>query len=545
MELRLTTRTRVTRRGWIVLGAFPALLSVGAAWATDTRRPELEVDGPPAGAVLDLAGLSSARFSAVVGDDEVPVRVTVDGVDATTGLERGDGRATFTSTPLPEGEHAIELRVLRSFPLPDARHVWRFTVDTTPPPLDVAAPEEAVPYDKPVSLTGTSEAGAAITVRGLTTQAGEDGAWSVELPEPPVGSFEVVASDVAGNETATPVELEVALPEVRAVHLTAIAWAVPELRDPVLKMIDEGRITAVELDLKDEAGVVGYDSAVPLANEIGAVQPEYDLADAVADLHARGVRVVGRIVVYRDPILAAWAWDNDRRDWVIQTPDGMPYAKYGGFTNIASPQVHDYNFDLAVEAATAGVDEILWDYVRRPDGDITGMVFPGLEGDPSDAIVTFLEEGRARLQGTGALVGASVFGIAATRPDEIAQDIPRMARHVDYVAPMVYPSHWGPREYGVENPNAQPYDIVKASMVDFLAQVEGTGARVIPWLQDFSLGVTYGPDMVRAQIDAAKDVGIDNWIMWDPKCTYTTAAYDPRPRDADASPSPAAAEPDA
>jgi peptidoglycan/xylan/chitin deacetylase (PgdA/CDA1 family) len=124
----------------------------------------------------------------------------------------------------------------------------------------------------------------------------------------------------------------------------------------------------------------------------------------------------------------------------------------------------------------------------------------------------------------GTFLGISVFGIAATRPLEIAQDIPSMAEHVDYVSAMVYPSHWAAGEYGVENPNAQPYDIVRRSLEDFQLKVRGTGARVVPWLQDFSLGVDYGPREVAAQIRATRDAGIDEWLLWDPAVTYTAEA---------------------
>ena len=33
--------------------------------------------------------------------------------------------------------------------------------------------------------------------------------------------------------------------------------------------------------------------------------------------------------------------------------------------------------------------------------------------------------------------------------------------------------------------------------------------------------VNYGPAEVRAQIDAAADLGISDWLLWDPKVTYT------------------------
>ncbi len=211
------------------------------------------------------------------------------------------------------------------------------------------------------------------------------------------------------------------------------------------------------------------------------------------ELHAKGVRVIGRLVCFRDPIHAQAAWRAGRRDEVIQTPGGQAYSGYGGFTNFADPEVRKYNIDVAVAAAKLGVDEILYDYVRRPDGPLSSMRFPGLTGSPEQAIVEFLEQSRKALAGTDALLGASVFGVAATRPEEVAQDIPAMARTVDYIAPMVYPSHWGPGEYNVANPNGEPYAITRRSLADFARKTRFTGARVVPWLQDFSLGVRLRP----------------------------------------------------
>ena len=64
------------------------------------------------------------------------------------------------------------------------------------------------------------------------------------------------------------------------------------------------------------------------------------LAAAVKLLHARGARVIGRLVAFRDPVLAEWAWTHGRRDLVIQTPEGGAYSGgYGGFTNYVHPHV--------------------------------------------------------------------------------------------------------------------------------------------------------------------------------------------------------------
>jgi peptidoglycan/xylan/chitin deacetylase (PgdA/CDA1 family) len=107
-----------------------------------------------------------------------------------------------------------------------------------------------------------------------------------------------------------------------------------------------------------------------------------------------------------------------------------------------------------------------------------------------------------------------------------------MAEHLDYVSAMVYPSHWGPGEYGVPDPNAQPYDIVLRSLQDFVKDVRGTGARVVPWLQDFSLGVDYGPAQVQAEIQGARDAGVDEFLLWDPAVTYTADALPTNARTA-------------
>ena len=198
-------------------------------------------------------------------------------------------------------------------------------------------------------------------------------------------------------------------------------------------------------------------------------------------------------------------------------------AGYGGFTNFASPAVRQYNIDVAVAAAKVGVDEILYDYVRRPDGPLSSMRFPGLRGGASVRSSSF-SSSRGTPWPADALVGASVFGVAATAGG-VAQDIPAMARTVEYIAPMV-PVALGPGEYNVANPNGEPYAITRRSLADFARKTRLTGARVVPWLQDFSLGWDYGPAEVAAQIRAARDAGMDEFILWDPAVTYTAEALE-------------------
>jgi len=119
-----------------------------------------------------------------------------------------------------------------------------------------------------------------------------------------------------------------------------------------------------------------------------------------------------------------------------------------------------------------------------------------------------------------------VFGVAATRPEQSAQNILDMAYETDYIAPMLYPSHWNVGEYGISDPERDPYEIVKRSLRDFQQQVTRTGRPLVPWIQHFSLNVTYTTDDVVAQVRAAKDMGYDSWMMWDPTVTYDPVALE-------------------
>jgi len=313
--------------------------------------------------------------------------------------------------------------------------------------------------------------------------------------------------------------------------MTAVAWTNDTLRNGVIALIQQHKINAVELDLKDENGEIGYDSEIPFANDIGAVKSRYPLQKTVDALHAMGVRVIGRVVAFRDPLLTKVMWQRGQKDWVVQDAKGQPLGAYGGFANFANPDVQAYNLAVAEEGAKAGMDEILWDYVRRPEGPIDSMVFPGIpsaDADVTGSVVDFLSKGQAMLRPLHTLQGASVFGIAATRPSEVGQDVAAIAMHTDYVAPMLYPSHWNRGEYGVADPNRRPYDIVKASLADFILAVAPTGRPLVPWLQDFTEnGVPYGDAQVQDQITATTELGVSNWLLWNPDTLYTMDSLAP------------------
>ncbi len=555
-------RSSLSGRPPLLLGGLLAAAVFAAGCSEGEPQRELSFSGPQDEALINAEELGSlgVEVTARWDDEELAegdpdlddLRVFLGDEDRTDEAQRDGAQLVWSPGELEDGQHTVQVASDPAALAEDddadgdsdggddadeeleVLETWTFTVNATPPQIELTEPDGAVIAGEEVTLAGITEAGATVEADGESTEADEDGAFSLTLSQAPDGPLDLVATDPAGNTSDDSVEL-VTVPsraevdEFRTVHVSFCAWASPSLRDPVMQLIDDGLINAIQLDLKDESGTIGYDTANELAQETGAADApcNFDLEEAVAELHEQDIPVIGRIVAFADPVLANWAWDNDEREMVMQTEDGEMYTgRYAGFSNFANEDVVTYNLDLAEEAAAAGVDHILWDYIRKPDG--VDARFPGLEGEPGEAIVDFTRRADERVSAYGALHGASVYGVSADRPTEVAQDIPAMADHLDYVAPMIYPSHWGPGEYGVSDPLMQPYDITYASLEKFLEATEGKRARVAPWLEDsnypISLGYSDRESYVEAQIQAGYDLGIDEWLLWDSAVRYTDSA---------------------
>jgi hypothetical protein len=181
-----------------------------------------------------------------------------------------------------------------------------------------------------------------------------------------------------------------------------------------------------------------------------------------------------------------------------------------------------------------GFDEIQYDYVRFPsDGDLSTANFAGeyTEENRVATIVDFLELTQEQLRLTGAKLGADVFGIIAVYPEDqgIGQRLPDFAEVVDYLHPMIYPSHFDVGSIGVDgHPNDFPYETLDISVGLGMAKIPGMELKMRPWLQDFTLGDrVYGAEEVRAQIDATMKHGSSGWMHWNADSSVTEGALEP------------------
>jgi hypothetical protein len=360
----------------------------------------------------------------------------------------------------------------------------------------------------------------ALAVAMRAARAGDE-----ETAAEPAAATKPVAA-AAKPKPVNPLAPRPAPQEIRGVHVTMALASIPGKLQEYLRIPG---LNTVQLDIKDENGEVGFvPSAVPFASRIGAARRYYKPRDAAMLARRHGVYLVGRIVCFEDPVLSA-----ARVDLAVQRTDGSRWVNHAGlgWADPYNRDVWEYLGDLAVASAKLGFDEIQLDYVRFPtDGDVDAIRYPSQTATPMGwNIAEFVHYVRKRLEPTGARLSADVFGLSATRDLGIGQIPRRIARHLDAIYPMVYPSHYGPGEYGLDDPNGSPGPTVAASLADFNRELRGLETQVIPWLQDFSYGRTYTAAEVKEQIDAAAAAGAGGFLLWNAAGVYTDGVLSYRP----------------
>lgn len=518
--------------------AFAALFVVGGIWLLRANQVTVTSDFEDGGAV-PTAGVAGLAIELQVDPTSRLNSATVrfDGDDVTDEVESTDRGFIWTPPPdgLDEGTYELSVEVPKTV---FGSETWTMTfgVDDTPPVLDVPAPE-GVGIDDEVTVAGHVDERVDLTAEGEPLTVEEDGTFAVTFSSPPAGAVDFVATDPAGNVTALAVPVSVAPPESHGLYLTADAWADDGLRDGALALLDSGQVDSVVLDIKDECGVVTFGSEVELAGQVGAVDERYDLGDAIATVHDHGGQLIARMVTFRDPLLARWAWANNHPDWVLQDTADDPWPAYGdgegcpeavnapsivgGFTNFASPAVQDYNIALAEEAAALGADQVLVDDVRRPDGDATYMQVPGRIGTNVETLAGFLGRTQQTVRAEGAYLGATVTSFSVQDPTEYDQDLAAMGAVVDYLSPESFPESYSSGAFGVAEPQSDPGGTVEGAVNAAKEQLGDLATPIVPWLQDYSSAVTYGAAEVQAQVDGAAAAGACSWIVRDIDFTYT------------------------
>jgi hypothetical protein len=353
--------------------------------------------------------------------------------------------------------------------------------------------------------------------------------WGDELgaPLPPVNSLPGAAA--APNAWPAPPLLDPPKP-LRAIYVNA--WAFGGRRfDQLIKLADTTEINAFVIDVKDDTGYLTYRSSVPTAIEIGASDQRrtHDTERRLRTLIEHGIHPIARIVVAKDPLLAS-----RKPAWSIQQAGGGLWHDRRGFAwvDAFNDSVWIYAAQLAQEAVRMGFAEVQYDYVRFPDESAERMATARFMARDSgvtkrQGVTHGLRILRDRTKPLGVPFTIDVFGLTTTANGDmgIGQYWEDLVTTADVVLPMVYPSHYYRGVFDVRYPNSEPYHVVRRALEDGIKRSGplGRSAEIRPYLQAFTLGPPrYSPVEVRAQMRAAQDLGIESWVLWNPR-----SAYDP------------------
>ena len=349
------------------------------------------------------------------------------------------------------------------------------------------------------------------------------------------------------------VATHVKIPEqVKGIYMTACVAATPSFRNRLVKLIQETELNTVIIDIKDYSGTVSFNIDDPLVKGTnGGGCRVSDMREFIRSLHEKGIYVVGRITVFQDPF---YAGKHPELAVKKATATSTVWKDHKGisYIDVGAEEYWKYIVVLSKASYWAGFDELNYDYIRFPsDGNMYDIYYPFSEdrivADPDLGKAEVLREFFAYLyeemKDTDVILSADLFGMTMTNPDDlnIGQVLEYTAPYFDYIAPMVYPSHYPNGFNGYQNVNDHPYEIVKYSMDEGVRRlkemanstttpIEGRGEvssdQLRPWLQDNDYPVHYTPEMVRTQIQATYDAGLDSWMLWDASNTYTKAALE-------------------
>lgn len=362
-----------------------------------------------------------------------------------------------------------------------------------------------------------------------------------------------------------------------AIYMTQCAVGTSSLRDSLVKLIEETKLNAVVIDLKDYSGTIGFR---PVSEELmpaweAAACGARDMKEFVTLLHEKGIYVIGRITVFQDPFMTKM---HPERSVQSKSRPGEPWKDHKGLSFIAvNSEAHwRYIVELSRESYEMGFDELNYDYVRWPsDGPMGDIVYPSSDrAGELEKFFAFLHKevkgfDSSHHGGHTLMMSADLFGYTAVLTDDlgIGQQLERTLPYFDYVAPMVYPSHYNKGYQGLANPNSDPYKVVYTSMIEAVrraearetpvrtlgsepvmreeivpARTDANGAFVAtsskqvatglytkpvhdklklrPWLQDFDYGKDYEAQDILDQTRATYDAGLTSWFFWDPANRY-------------------------
>lgn len=321
--------------------------------------------------------------------------------------------------------------------------------------------------------------------------------------------------------------------KVKGIYVTGPMAGNAAFQD-ILKLVDETELNTMVIDVKNDEGRISWKMDLESAQALGACTPYIgDMEEFMKTLKEHEVYTIARISCFKDPCLAA-----GRPELALTKADGKAVTDANGmaWVNPYREEVWEYLTEVAEAAVEIGFDEVQFDYVRFPIGSDADAAEYGVDMQvypKQQAISGFLEYAVDRLHEKDIVVTADVFGTiigSETDVERVGQDYAELGELIDVLSPMVYPSHYGNHVFGLEVPDAHPYETVLAALDGSKEELAGIPeeerAAVRPWLQAFTATwvkghISYEGKQIRQQIQAVYDAGYEEWILWNAVNRYS------------------------
>lgn len=325
--------------------------------------------------------------------------------------------------------------------------------------------------------------------------------------------------------------------KARGVYVTIHSASGARL-DKLIDMAKRTKINAFVIDVKDDNGHMLFktDAAEKFSPNANRKAPLKDISAFMQKLKENNIYAIARIVSFKDPTYTkrhpdrAIIYKNTRKPFTNR--DGLIWA------SAHDRDLWEYNISVAKEAAAVGFNEIQFDYVRFPASN-GGKLDKSLdyrnklgESKP-ETIQKYLKYAHKELSPKQVYISADVYGLVGSVADDmgLGQYWEGISNVVDYISPMMYPSHYANGTYGLSVPDAYPYETLYYGTKDALARNKNieTPATIRPWIQDFTAGwvkghIKYGSKQLEDQIKAMEENGIKEYLLWNAGNTYSEGA---------------------
>jgi hypothetical protein len=313
---------------------------------------------------------------------------------------------------------------------------------------------------------------------------------------------------------------------VRGVYFTSWAAGTPSFQKSMFDIVSGSTtINSLVIDVKDYSGRISFPINNPIISSIGSVQQRIpNIQEMIGKLHEKGIYVIGRVAVFQDPWVV-----KVHPEWAVHDKStGLVWKDSGGayWADPDRQEMWQYVSAIAQGAYAVGFDEINFDYVRFPSDGISTAVFDKTASTTKAEVITqFFAYLHNTLSPLGIPISADIFGQVTSDMGDmgIGQHFESVLPYVDFIDPMVYPSHYIHGFLDFPKPAEHPYEVVKYELATAVSRAmiaSSSPNKIRPWLQAFDLGAIYTPSMVHDQIRATADAGANGWLLWNAGSVY-------------------------